>query len=124
MANIKEPREPGAYNKKGTQFLSELKVHSQALLQEVGCVEQADQVSNELVQRVAELWGGQLIYIGQGYEFKATQRDQQIYAEFNGHNHSELAQKFHIGVSYVYKIVKRMMAYEKKRNQPDLFGND
>lgn len=122
--SIKEIREPGAYNKKGTQFLSELRDHSQALLVEVGCVEQAEQVSNELVQRIAEVWGGQMLYIGQGYEFKATKRDQQIYNEFDGRNHSELAQKFQIGVSYVYKIIKRMREYERKRNQPDLFGSD
>ena len=70
---------------------------------------------------IAKHWGGQSLYIVKVDCFLADDRDIQIYSEFNGHNHAELAQKYDLSTIYIYRIVKRMGDLEKARKQPDLF---
>ena len=70
---------------------------------------------------ISSHWGGQMLYIGKDHAFHADKRDLQIYNEFNGNNHFELAEKFDLTVVYIYRIVKRMAEIEKKRRQRDLF---
>jgi Mor family transcriptional regulator len=57
-------------------------------------------------------WGGQNIYFPMGLSYKLSQRDQAIYNEFNGINHSELARKHHVSLQWIYKIVKTVQKEE------------
>ena len=77
----------------------------------------ADQIANHLRNTIASSWGGQLIYIPKDFQAKLTDRDTQIYAEFNGKNHSELATKYNLTIARIYEIIKTI----RKKKQPDLF---
>lgn len=122
----KKNRETGYYNQRGTAMLNDVRQFTTELLNEAGVTaDNSDQISNELMHRLATHWGGQLLYFGHGHVFAATKRDEQIYAKFNGHNHAELALEFNLGVVYIYTIVKRMKKLERDRVQPDMFaGSD
>ena len=120
-----QKKEKGHYSQRGTAMLNDIRRFTGELLTEAGvAVENSEQISNELMHRVAGHWGGQLLYVGHGHAFTATKRDQQIFREFTGHNHAELAQKFNLGVVYIYTIIKRMRKLEQDRVQPDMFAVD
>ena len=61
----------------------------------------ASQIANELMYIIAKHWGGQSLYIVKVDCFLADERDIQIYSEFNGHNHAELAQKYDLSTIYI-----------------------
>lgn len=116
-------KQQGQHSKRGQSLLLDLRDRTFVLLKEGNVDEgKAQQISNELVIVMAQNWGGQLLYITKADGFLADERDIQIYKEFNGHNHAELALKYDLSVTWVYRIVKRMTEMERKRNQPDLFG--
>lgn len=118
-------RETGYYNQRGTAMLNDVRQFTTDLLTEAGIhTDVSEQISNELMNRLATHWGGQLLYFGHGHVFSATKRDEKIYAKFNGHNHAELAKEFSLGVVYIYTIVKRMKKLERDRVQPDMFAGD
>ena len=83
--------------------------------------EKADQIGQEIAQRMAVHWGGQHIYFPMGLSFKLSQRYRQIYSEFNGTNHSDLARKFRMSLPWIYKIVKAGRQEEITRRQGDMF---
>lgn len=113
----------GKFSKQGKALLEELRDYAFKLVQELKDIDEdlARQFSNELMYLVSQNWGGQSVYIIKDDTFIADQRDIEIYNDFNGHNHSELAKKYNLTVVYIYRIVKRMHELEKKRLQPDLF---
>ncbi len=81
----------------------------------------AAHVGSELARSMAESWGGQTIYVPQALGMFAHERDVQIYREFNGTNHAELARKYQISMQWVYSIVKKMRAIKMREVQPELF---
>jgi Mor family transcriptional regulator len=83
--------------------------------------EQAEQLGREIADRMAGHWGGQNIYFPMGLSYKLSQRDQAIYNEFNGINHSELARKHHVSLQWIYKIVKTVQKEETAKRQTDMF---
>ena len=112
----------GQHSQRGNALLLDLRDQSVALFKEANIdAEKASQIANELMYIIAKHWGGQSLYIVKVDCFLADERDIQIYNEFNGHNHSELAQKYDLSTIYIYRIVKRMGDLEKARKQPDLF---
>lgn len=53
---------------------------------------------------------------------KALQsRYERIWADFNGHNHNELACKYRLSVQRIYAIINRMRAVCVRQRQRDLF---
>ncbi len=112
----------GQHSKRGNALLLDLRDQSVALFKEANIdAEKASQIANELMYIIAKHWGGQSLYIVKVDCFLADERDIQIYNEFDGHNHSALAQKYDLSTIYIYRIVKRMGDLEKARKQPDLF---
>lgn len=83
--------------------------------------DRAEQIGCAVANRIAEHWGGQLINIPKDYLFKLSQRDLQIYEDFNGTNHPDLARKYGVGVRAIYKIIKRVSKRETDRRQVSLF---
>lgn len=81
----------------------------------------AAHVGAELARNLAETWGGQTVYIPQGMGMYIHERDEQIFSEFNGTNHAELARKYKISMQWVYSIVKKMRAAKFEQMQPSLF---
>ena len=116
-------KELGKQSKQGKALLLDLRDHACRLLQNLKTVDQAaaSQISNELMYQISQDWGGQSIYIIKDDSFQAEERDVQIYKEFNGYNHTELARKYDLTEAYIYRIVKRMAEQERNRRQPSLF---
>lgn len=97
-----------------TFLLSELNLDNQ----------QAQIISKKLSRHITSNWGGQLIYIPKNQGGKLDERDQQIYAEFNGKNHFDLAKKYDLAVQQIYKIVKTVGQYEMAQRQRGLFDDE
>ena len=116
-------KELGKQSRQGKALLLDLRDHACRLLKNIQAVDAstADQISNELMYQISQDWGGHSIYIIKDDTFHAEERDIQIYKEFNGYNHSELAKKYKLTEVYIYRIVKRMAEQERNRMQPSLF---
>ncbi len=112
-----------ANNAEMPELLMDLADKSAKILQE--CIEidpeTAAHVGSQLARNIAESWGGQTVYITKGLGMFAHERDLQIYKEFNGNNHAELARKYKISMQWVYSIVKKMQAIRMREVQPELF---
>lgn len=85
--------------------------------------ERADHVGQEIANRMAANWGGQLIYFPIGTAIKLSARDQEIWNEFTGNNHSQLARKYGVSLQWIYKIVKAMRQADLARRQGGLFAD-
>ncbi|MHA6913036.1 Mor transcription activator family protein [Ralstonia pseudosolanacearum] len=111
------------FKSKGPELLVDLAQHSAAALVELAALdsEKAEQLGREIANRMAAHWGGQNIYFPMGLSLKLSQRDQQIYDEFNGTNHSDLARKHGVSLQWIYKIVKAVRQEEITRRQGALF---
>lgn len=81
----------------------------------------AQHIGFEISRELAENWGGQQIYVPQWLCMMRHSRDEEIWREFNGHNHAALAKKYRISLQWVYSIVKRMRAQELDRRKMKLF---
>lgn len=81
----------------------------------------ASHIGVKLARSIAEKWKKQLVYIPEGLGMYIHERDLQIYKEFNGSNHAELARKYKISMQWVYAIVKKMQAIRAREVQPELF---
>lgn len=105
------------------ELLMDLADKSAKILQE--CIEIdpeiANHVGSQIARNIAESWGGQTVYIQKGMGMFAHERDLQIYKEFSGNNHAELARKYKISMQWVYVIVKKMQAIKMREVQPELF---
>ena len=78
-------------------------------------------VFNEVVYAPINNWGGQNVYFPMGMVWKVSQRDREIFLEFDGRNHHELARKFGVSLQWIYSVVKRVRKEELDRMQGKLF---
>lgn len=81
----------------------------------------AEIVAVGVVNALAEHWGGCLISFPKDFAYEISIRDEQIFQEFNGSNHRELAQKHGVTERTIYSIVKRCQREFIDRQQPPLF---
>lgn len=111
-----------ANRSRGPELLVDLIATSTAAMVEAGLDRgKAEGIAKEIAERMAAEWGGQCLYFPQGLALKLSRRDAQIYAEFTGSNHAELARKYHVSVQWIYKIVKSAAKAESARQQIELF---
>lgn len=80
-------------------------------------VAEAEDIARILAEDVRRRWGGGLIYIPKGDRHLRDRRDAEIWREFNGRNHAELARRHGLGVAAIYDILER----ERARRQRHLF---
>lgn len=111
------------FKSKGPELLADLAAHAAAISIELLNLDPdaAEQLGVELAERMAGHWGGQNLYFPMGLSLQLSKRDKQIYAEFDGMNHGDLARKYSVSVQWVYKIVKAARLAEMARRQEDLF---
>jgi Mor family transcriptional regulator len=109
---------------KGPELLADLSEHiAHALTELIGVEkERAEHVAQEIADRMAAHWGGQNVYFPMGQSIKLSRRDRQVYDDFNGSNHSDLARKYSISLVWIYKIVKAVRKEEIARRQGDMFS--
>ena len=123
-AAFQDDRQKGDFKSKGPELLVDLAEQcSLALKESVGLdKDKADQVGREIAERMASHWGGQNIYFPMGLSYKLSQRDRQIFDDFTGANHSELARKYGVSLQWIYKVVKTVRQEEIARRQGDMFA--
>lgn len=112
------------FEQKAPELLADLAKHIEAeLISKVAANDDlAKQIGIEIAHKVAHTWGGAVIYIPRNLVLLISERDRQIYREFNGHNHQELARKYNVSVVWIYQIVKKIRKEEIARRQMDLFA--
>lgn len=77
-------------------------------------------LSWKIVSLIGREWAGQQIYIGKGVV--VTERDFEIYREFTGSNHTQLARKHSLTERQIYNVVNRVREWEFAKKQMGLFG--
>lgn len=123
-AGMHNPHRASEFKSKGPELLVDLAEQCAQVLREKAGLDRdkADQVAREVADHMAGHWGGQNIYFPMGLSYRLSQRDRQIYDEFDGANHSDLARKWGVSLQWVYKIVKTVGAEETARRQGNLFS--
>jgi len=79
--------------------------------------ELAEAHGNEVAMQMAAIWGGQQLYMPKGIHVQASKLHQQIFEEWTGRNHREIARKHNLSLAFVYKVVKRMRLAVVARDQ-------
>ena len=104
------------------ELLSDVAEHTTLILKQHGIdIEIADQAGCSISNHLAEHWGGQVVSIPKDYLYKLSQRDQVIYEEFTGTNHSALSRKYDVSVRAIYKIITRVRKREVDKRQIQMF---
>lgn len=110
------------YRNRSPEFLADLIDNVKNCLVDAGVpVTEAEDISRETAIAQAKRWWGQLIYFPTADVLKRSERDVEIFNEFTGTNHSELAQKHGTSIQWIYRITARMTQAEKDRRQGKLF---
>ena len=78
----------------------------------------AQEIALAVGETVRAAWAGQALYIPYGMSKRWANRDQDIFAEFNGRNYQELSLKHGISVMRVRQVITRQRELHRKR-QPD-----
>lgn len=82
----------------------------------------AEHIGCAIADRIADHWGGQILCIPMNYAYKLAKLDLQIYSDFTGNNHANLAKKYKRSVRTIYKVISRARKHKMEYlNQPDLF---
>lgn len=116
------------FEEKAPEILADLAKHIEVGLMEKvvandeWSIEKVKQISVDIAHEIANAWGGEVIYIPRNVALLLSERDHQIWQEFNGYNHRELARKYNVSMAWVYQIVKRMRKAEIDRRQFDMFA--
>lgn len=104
------------------ELLQDMRLHLASQLLEHGIAQKtADDIATDTVHFMRNLWGGQLVYFPKGSTLDNEARDLDIWADFNGHNHSELVSKYGISIQSVYTALRRARSIVSKRSQLNLF---
>ncbi|MCU7842174.1 MAG: DNA-binding protein [Candidatus Thiodiazotropha sp. (ex Troendleina suluensis)] len=111
---------------KWPELLADLADHTSAILHELTSLDETliERIARELIDRQRHNWGGQQVYFPKCNSLEVAERDLQMYADFNGTNHDELARKYDISTVQVYKRLRLVHEAEITKNQGDLFGDD
>lgn len=84
--------------------------------------EAANALGTDVAMRMVEQWGGQQLYMPKGIRIEASRLHQQIYEDWKGRNHRELARKYGISLQFVYRVIKVMRKADLNRRQGDMFS--
>lgn len=83
--------------------------------------QQAASIAFDVTETLRMELGGTQHYVPRGVGYALSQRDAQIFAQFNGRNYQELAQQYQLSEMQVRTIIKRGLARVRAARQNDLF---
>lgn len=91
----------------GVELLEDLAAHlTELAVRTLGVPEREAQVfAQEAAVRLADLWGGQTIYIPKNQVARISARNAEIYDAFTGDNVSELVTRFNLSRQAIYMIL-------------------
>lgn len=68
----------------------------------------ADLVSYEVIRSFCDSFGGSPLYVPKIDRLELCEKYRSIWLAFTGQNHAELARKYRISLTHVYRIIKMM----------------
>ncbi|HSH71583.1 MAG TPA: Mor transcription activator family protein [Methylophilaceae bacterium] len=103
------------------EFLEDLIYFNKQVLMAAGIEEEkATVMSRDTAKKMCDEWGGQIIYFPKWLRAGLSDRDMQLWNEFNGKNQSELARKYNLSIQNVYRIIDFMRVQETAKRQGQL----
>lgn len=87
-------------------------------------MEKAADVGFSIVEYVRTHWGGQGVYIPKGDSYVIDQVHLEIFEQFNGSNHNQLAARYNLSRQRIYQIVKIVRTNLMKKRQGQLFPEE
>lgn len=100
------------------QLLDDLASYVASALLGIGIGEDAANLAGDVAaDEVAAQWGGQLINIPKDHHRKLSDRNRQILEDFDGTNHSELARKYGLSTSSIYKLISKLKKERRREAQ-------
>lgn len=114
------------FHTKAPDLLADLAKHTVIAIRELTKVDEetAENVGMVVAMKIGQAWGGLNLYMPKSLELFSCAREKQIFNEFNGRNHAQLAKRYGLSVQWIYKIVKRVQKEEIAKRQIDLFANE
>lgn len=104
------------------ELLADLYAHTARIARDQGMDnEHADLLALAVTESIASHWGGQIVYVAKGARMRLSKRDLDIWRDFTGRNHAELAEKYDVSVQWIYAILKRVRDEIARESQPGLF---
>jgi len=86
----------------------------------------ADQASLDARDRcilIGDYLGGRPYNLPRGDALRIALRDKQIFLEFTGANHEELADRYGLDVTHIYRILRQQRRLYQAKLQGQLFNN-
>ena len=93
------------------------------LLAHVPQISRCAAISKQLSRHITDNWRGQIIYFPKNTGGELDERDRQIWAEFDGKNHQQLAKKYNLATQQIYQIIKRARAADLQARQRSIFDD-
>lgn len=84
----------------------------------------AREAMREIAHDICREYGGQQMYVPQDHEPELTQRDLDLWAAFDGHNHAELARVHDLSISQVHNVLRHVRRTQLALRQRQLPGLD
>lgn len=104
------------------ELLADLAQHVEHQLCERGVAAQhAKECGFAAAEHIRKHWAGMQIYIPFGRGRQISERDEEIWRKFNGHNHNELVREYELSLQTIYHILKEVGAAKRAQSQPDMF---
>lgn len=102
----------------GSELLNDIYSHTADVLAQYpdNSIQDANEASMAVVNRLREVFGGQLVYFPKGVQDDVTERDERMFNEFDGKNHKELAKKYDLTLQQVYRRLRTMATINKGEN--------
>lgn len=112
------------FKQKCPELLQYIADHTSKSVQDVLGTESllAEHLGQEVALRIADALGGQLIYVPSAISLNKAKIHLEIFNDFNGRNHNELAAKYKVSTQHIYTVIKRMRKTVLKDVQRDLFS--
>jgi Mor family transcriptional regulator len=85
--------------------------------------QEAAEIALDVAEHVRKNIGGVATYIPRGLSYELSLRDRQIWSEFKGDNHAELARKYDMTEMRVRQIIDRAARADRAARQQKLFAD-
>ncbi len=69
--------------------------------------DQAEPLALDIMKDIHARFHGEFVYFSKCQAMKLAKRNQAILAEFDGHNHRDLARQYKLTVATIYDIIAR-----------------
>lgn len=82
----------------------------------------ARQIGLRAADKIRQDHGGEQLYVGKGQALLISERDREIWRDYDGTNHHAMARQHDLTVRQIYNIVARVRDEEFNRRQLGLFA--